>query len=1369
MPLPLLKLDDRLFTDLVDELRAAIPHHTPTWTNYNLSDPGIMFMELFAWLTENTIYRINRVTPASRARFLELLGGVFQAAQPALIELTVTAKGLHQSWSIKRGTRIDAHTDPYGTTIPFETLTPITLTPITPVGTLTARQSVLVDEEELGWSNGKPYQRFALKQSAIVLPGEPFPRTPKVYVNKEQWEYRRNLHDSGATDRHFTIKPWLNAIIFGDGQKGMRAPDGATITAIYRTNVQNPRVVQDSWRIPFSARAAQIFRLQHPLLLLDLQEPDDFEPVLSIGNERWRYQSNFLELERDANQFTVEPWANAIRFGGTAEHGKLPGDVYPIQLTYRHTAGAQGNLPRGTTFTIKVENGAGAPEELVVDPQFKTVQSGVDRTDLAEVRDQVFAILKPRWRAITNGDFQEVITAGQKDVINVTPVPAQELTSSHPATYRPSHVSVLLTPGALYELSKPSTMLQDNQLISLDGRRLLIYPTIAEEIGKREAAEQQAQLWDIVQQRRLEHFAVTRLRKAEFSPDHQHLVTNDGDEVARLWQAEDGEPIAFLQPTLYRIAWRIDEQTGQVSLVATDNGGAVVSWAVESSSVQTTIVHGSYDKRFALSANGERLATVSNNKVVTIWDTQQKTALITYVHEAEITMLAFSADGKKLAVAGNSSRLYVYKVTTVGLELERQRKVSSSITALAMDATGVCLAFATVASQITLWSIEDNQISPPFTHSAPANFLLIDRANQRLIAADGDGNATIWDTDSQTYVANFTHSKIVYAAAIDPGQRYFVTASADQCVRVWDLRQAAGSTSQPTPLLHDGAVYSLAFNATGEQLATAGAEGVIRIWPMQGTTIPQRAEQRLVNPIDAYCFSPTQSWLVTIARDRKAWLWDRKDGMLITALTGSAQVEDARFSPEGDWLATRHVDDTVRLWDAAAGQLCVCYRHAAAITKMWFSPTATFLATLDGAGIVRLWPVQPGDRQLAEPSVKDQPFATLAQTEPIRELTWSADSSRVVTWGQSALLWSSRTGKLLDTLVDGLANATIVQICIDPTVQLIAAGLQLSSGSASANLLRLWSARAGELLAERSLAVAPLALSFRSNGQRLLMLGADHSPWIWTLRLRKAPPTRLDVEALLAGAPADDGWMHRAGDWLATRQENLILLWDCDSGRLLSTFYHEHGDSPVESSTPTQTDSGLIVTKFSRAPNTTLRVWNAAQVATVRALLDERKLIATHHHVAGVAYTNVWISATVVRYGTAVHPNTIQKKIAETLRTFFHPHLGGPQQQGWPMGRAIYASEIFQLIEGIDGVDHVELLTIDTKPLGASSGQKVSQTAIRRSRAAQPGADHELTQLLLAAHHLVNCHVQPEYFTIVDAEILAGRGRRKELEKGSTQ
>ena len=75
MPITLPNLDDRRFDDLVTEGRALLPALAPQWTDHNLSDPGITLIELFAYLSEILIYRLNRVTDANIRTWLRLLNG----------------------------------------------------------------------------------------------------------------------------------------------------------------------------------------------------------------------------------------------------------------------------------------------------------------------------------------------------------------------------------------------------------------------------------------------------------------------------------------------------------------------------------------------------------------------------------------------------------------------------------------------------------------------------------------------------------------------------------------------------------------------------------------------------------------------------------------------------------------------------------------------------------------------------------------------------------------------------------------------------------------------------------------------------------------------------------------------------------------------------------------------------------------------------------------------------------------------------------------------------------------------------------------------------------------------------------------------
>ncbi len=88
MPLSAPKLDDRHFQDLVDEAKKRIPHYNKEWTDHNVSDPGVTLIELFAWMTDILLYRVNQVPDLHYIRFLEMLGITLKGPVPAHTPIT---------------------------------------------------------------------------------------------------------------------------------------------------------------------------------------------------------------------------------------------------------------------------------------------------------------------------------------------------------------------------------------------------------------------------------------------------------------------------------------------------------------------------------------------------------------------------------------------------------------------------------------------------------------------------------------------------------------------------------------------------------------------------------------------------------------------------------------------------------------------------------------------------------------------------------------------------------------------------------------------------------------------------------------------------------------------------------------------------------------------------------------------------------------------------------------------------------------------------------------------------------------------------------------------------------------------------------
>ncbi len=107
MPLPAPNLDDRTFQEIVDEAKRLIPRYCPEWTNHNLSDPGVALIELFAWMSEMVLYRLNQVPERMYVHFLNLVG--IEPFPPSVAHADLTfwlSAPLEQPVAVPAGTQV---------------------------------------------------------------------------------------------------------------------------------------------------------------------------------------------------------------------------------------------------------------------------------------------------------------------------------------------------------------------------------------------------------------------------------------------------------------------------------------------------------------------------------------------------------------------------------------------------------------------------------------------------------------------------------------------------------------------------------------------------------------------------------------------------------------------------------------------------------------------------------------------------------------------------------------------------------------------------------------------------------------------------------------------------------------------------------------------------------------------------------------------------------------------------------------------------------------------------------------------------------------------------------------------------------------
>lgn len=141
------RLDDRAWQDLRDELVRRIPVHAPEWTDHGAADPGIALIELFAFLGDNLLYRLNRAPEAAKLAFLKLLNLPPHPARPARAQIRLMLPKGNLAPETPDFSPTEPRLEAMAGAIGFEALEEITVLPVEVQGWTKARHAEAVPAE----------------------------------------------------------------------------------------------------------------------------------------------------------------------------------------------------------------------------------------------------------------------------------------------------------------------------------------------------------------------------------------------------------------------------------------------------------------------------------------------------------------------------------------------------------------------------------------------------------------------------------------------------------------------------------------------------------------------------------------------------------------------------------------------------------------------------------------------------------------------------------------------------------------------------------------------------------------------------------------------------------------------------------------------------------------------------------------------------------------------------------------------------------------------------------------------------------------------------------------------------------------------
>jgi predicted phage baseplate assembly protein len=473
MPLLAPNLDDRRFQDLVDDAKRLVQQRTQRWTDHNVSDPGVTLIEAFAWMTDQLLYRLNRVPDRNYVKFLELIG--VHLYPPAAAHAQVTfwlSAPLPSTVTIPAGTEVATVRTGEQLPIVFSTTEdrPIISSSLSRLGSMLDGKSLRDHTDAMSMKTGSFPFSSPPKPDEVLVVGlsEAVPacvvnlsftcRIEGVGVNPddpplaweawtgEDWttcELERDttggLNRDGDVLLHVprghvvsTIDKakagWLRARITEprEGQpayssspeiRGLTAYTiGGTADSMHAELIRN-EYLGESEGVPgvrFQLKRAPVVAAEKPLVV-EVSDGD--------GWQEWTQRPNFAASDPTDRHFTLDAASGEIQFGPAVRMGdgalKTYGAVPPrgagvrVPL-YRSGGGAGGNVAGGALTVLK----ASIPYVARVQNR-RPAQGGVDGEDLdmAKVRGPI--LLRTRDRAVTAEDFEHIAREVAPEVARV--------------------------------------------------------------------------------------------------------------------------------------------------------------------------------------------------------------------------------------------------------------------------------------------------------------------------------------------------------------------------------------------------------------------------------------------------------------------------------------------------------------------------------------------------------------------------------------------------------------------------------------------------------------------------------------------------------------------------------------------------------------------------------------------------------------------------------------------------------------------------------------------------------------------------------------------------------------------------------------
>jgi predicted phage baseplate assembly protein len=498
MALPVPNLDDRRFQDLVDEAKRLVQQRCPEWTDHNVSDPGVTLIELFAWMTDQVVYRLNRVPDRNYVKFLELIGVTLFPPTAARTQVTFWLSAPQpDTVTIAGGTQAATVRTDTSEAVVFATTDDLPIVPcsLERLGSMVDGKTYRDHTEALqkasgiygfqevpqpgdalyvGLSDAVPSNAVRLRFNAHIEGVGVDPTNPPLAWEAwtgDEWEpCELDTDTTGGLNRDGDVilhvpkghvasliskqrAGWLRARVTetAEGQPPYSASPSVTgLTAITiggTADAVNAELVRGE-EIGISAGVpGERFALKRGPVV-----PGDGALVMEAagdeGWDEWALVSDFAGSGPDERHFTLDVAAGEVRLGpavrladGTMRrYGAVPPKGAHLRVReYRVGGGRRGNVAPRSLTVLK----SSIPFVSRVENR-RPARGGVDGEDIENAKARGPIRLRARGRAVTTEDYEQLAREAAPEVARVRAVAAGDGADA-------GSVRVLVVPSAVSE------------------------------------------------------------------------------------------------------------------------------------------------------------------------------------------------------------------------------------------------------------------------------------------------------------------------------------------------------------------------------------------------------------------------------------------------------------------------------------------------------------------------------------------------------------------------------------------------------------------------------------------------------------------------------------------------------------------------------------------------------------------------------------------------------------------------------------------------------------------------------------------------------------------------------------------------------